>query len=319
MENTAILTEFARDVIEGLTSNQKYLSSKYFYDNRGSKIFEQIMRMPEYYLTDCELEIFQKQKSAICDDFNPDNRAFELIELGAGDGLKTSILLEELLHQMHNFRYIPIDISALAIEKLQSKLQNEMPDLNTDGRTGDYFKLFADLNGSKPKVILFLGSNIGNFTHEKSVTFLKQLHAVLNKDDKLLIGFDLKKNPETILKAYNDPHGLTAEFNLNLLRRINEELDADFNLADFIHKETYDAKTGTAKSFLVSNKDQSVTLHKTGESFRFTENEAILMEMSQKYDLIMIEELARQSGFAITANYFDSRKWFVNSLWKVIS
>lgn len=315
MENTAILTEFARDVIEGLSSNPKYLYSKYFYDNRGSKIFERIMRMPEYYLTDCELEIFQKQKSAICDEFNPDNGAFEMIELGAGDGLKTRILLEELLHQKHNFRYIPFDISALAIENLQSKLQNEMPDLNTDGRTGDYFQLIAGLNGSKPKVVLFLGSNIGNFTRKESVSFLKQLRAVLNKGDKLLIGFDLKKDPETILKAYNDPHGLTAEFNLNLLRRINRELGADFNLADFYHKETYDPNTGTAKSFLVSKKDQSVISHKLEESFRFAENESIFMEMSQKYNEEMILNLANESGFSIVRNYYDSHRWFINSLW----
>ncbi len=315
MEQQIILSAFAEDTLQGLSSNPKYLYSKYFYDDTGSKIFEQIMRMPEYYLTDCELEIFEKQKSAICNDLNPDKRAFELIELGVGDGLKTKILLAELLHHKFDFRYIPIDISARAIENLQNKLQNEMPDLKTDGRTGDYFRMISGLNGKMPKVILFLGSNIGNFTHEKSVKFLKQLRAVLHKGDKLLIGFDLKKDPETILKAYNDPHGLTAAFNLNLLARINRELDADFQLADFHHKETYDPNTGTAKSFLVSKKDQRVTFHKTGESFSFSQGESIFMEMSQKYDEEMISKLANDTAFSLIKNYYDSRGWFVNSLW----
>ena len=175
--------------------------------------------------------------------------------------------------------------------------------------------MISGLNGKMPKVILFLGSNIGNFTHEKSVKFLRQLHDVLNKGDKLLIGFDLKKDPETILKAYNDPHGLTAAFNLNLLARINRELEADFKLDDFYHKETYDPNTGTAKSFLVSKKDQTVTFHKTGESFSFSQGESIFMEMSQKYDEEMILQLANESGFSMVKNYYDSRRWFVNSLW----
>ncbi len=315
MEQQLILSAFAEDTLQGLSSNPKNLSSKYFYDHNGSEIFEKIMRMPEYYLTDCELEIFEKQKAAICADFNPDNRTFELIELGAGDGLKTKILLAELLHKKRDFRYIPIDISARAIENLQNKLQNEMPALKTDGRTGDYFRMISGLNGKMPKVILFLGSNIGNFTHEKSVNFLKQLNAVLNKGDKLLIGFDLKKDPEIILKAYDDPHGLTAEFNLNLLARINRELDADFKLDDFYHKETYDPNTGTAKSFLVCRKDQTVNLYKLDESFRFAESESIFMEMSQKYDEEMILQLANESGFSLVKNYYDSRRWFINSLW----
>lgn len=274
--------------------------------------------MPEYYLTDCELEIFEKQNSAICAGFNPDNRAFELIELGAGDGLKTKILLAHLLEHKNNFKYIPIDISAKAIHDLHDDLAKNLPGLKFDGLIGDYFQLIAGLNGFKQKVVLFLGSNIGNFDEEKTIRFLHQLNAVLNPGDLLLIGFDLKKEPEIILPAYNDPHGLTAAFNLNLLHRINNELDADFIADHFFHEETYVPETGTAKSFLVSKKSHRVHLGKLKKSFWFNANERIFMERSQKYDLPMIEALAGKSGFEITASYFDSRKWFVNSLWRVV-
>lgn len=317
METEAQLSTFETDTLNGLSANQKHLSSKYFYDSKGSKIFEDIMRMPEYYLTDCELEIFQNHKQQIARAFtNPENE-FELIELGAGDGLKTKILLTHLLENKYKFKYIPIDISTKSIHGLQQDMEKNLPKLKFDGLIGDYFQLIAGLNGSKRKIVLFLGSNIGNFGEEKSIHFLRQLNEVLNPGDKLLIGFDLKKAPQIILPAYNDPHGLTAAFNLNLLNRINRELDADFKTENFFHQETYDPETGTARSFLVSKKSQSVQIRKLERTFRFNENEKIFMERSQKYDLPMIEALAGQSGFEITANYFDKRKWFLNSLWRV--
>lgn len=318
MESQVQHSTFKSDTLNGLSANPKYLLSKYFYDSKGSELFEDIMRMPEYYLTDCELEIFQNHKQQIAGAFeNPENE-FELIELGAGDGLKTKVLLAHLLENKNKFKYIPIDISAKAIHNLQDDLETKLPLLNVDGLIGDYFQLIDGLNDSKQKVVLFLGSNIGNLDEKKSIHFLRQLNEVLNPKDQLLIGFDLKKDPEIILPAYNDPHGLTAAFNLNLLSRINNELDADFIPENFFHQETYDKDTGTAKSFLVSKKLQSVQIRKLEKTFRFNENEKIFMERSQKYDLPMIEALAGKTGFEITANYFDSRKWFVNSLWRVI-
>lgn len=316
MENTATLTEFAKEVIEGLTAEPKFFHSKYFYDDRGSKIFEQIMRMPEYYLTDCELEIFEGQKARLCDDFIPKTGAFELVELGAGDGLKTKQLLEELMERDIDFTYIPVDISQQAVQQLQNKLWQELPGVKIRGLIGDYFHLIEGLNGSIPKVILFLGSNIGNFSHEKSLSFLKQLHKVLNKGDKLLIGFDLKKDPEIILKAYNDPHGLTASFNLNLLQRVNNELEADFNLKKYRHIETYDPTTGAAKSFLISECKQQVYVAGLDKTFFFEKDEHVYMEMSQKYDPEMIHALAENAGFEIVGNFTDKRQFFINSIWK---
>jgi len=317
MRQLTLLSTFAKDILEGLSSNPKFLLSKYFYDHRGSKIFEDIMRMPEYYLTDCEIEIFEHYKVEIITAIGKSEKLLELIELGAGDGLKTKILLAHLLSQNIDFKYIPIDISAKAVEELQHDLKCNLPGLNVDGRIGDYFQLIAGLNGSADKVVLFLGSNIGNFSQVQSLQFLGQLRAALNPGDQLLIGFDLKKDPEIILKAYNDPHGHTAAFNLNLLQRINDELGADFQLDNFCHQEIYNPETGTAKSYLISQNTHHVHIPQLDRTFLFRQDEKIFMEMSQKYDQQMINRLAETSGFEVVKNFKDHRSWFVNSLWKV--
>ncbi|MCF8373150.1 MAG: L-histidine N(alpha)-methyltransferase [Bacteroidales bacterium] len=319
MEQIAVLTDFAKDTLEGLTSQHKYLSSKYFYDDRGSKIFQDIMRMPEYYLTDCELEIFQTQKQEILADFLGSGSHFDLLELGAGDGLKTKVLLAHFLNQKVNFRYTPIDISEVAVINLVSDLEHELAGLEVNGLVGDYFDLIGDdkLNGHTKKIILFLGSNIGNFNRKKSLAFLRRLGEAMNPNDQLFIGFDLKKESDVILNAYNDPYGHTAAFNLNLLQRINNELDADFDLSKFIHQEVYDPQTGTAKSYLISQKNQQVRIHELDQTIYFDAGEKVYTEMSQKYDSDMIQDLATGSGFEVVRNYCDQRQYFVNSLWKL--
>ncbi len=318
MEKIALQQGFAKDVLDGLTAEKKYLSSKYFYNDRGSKIFRDIMRMPEYYLTDCELEIFKTHKDAMLKAFTENATRFELLELGAGDGLKTKILLKHFLSKAIDFKYAPIDISEEAVKTLINDLEKELPAVKTEGLVGDYFNLISNIgmNGYTKKVILFLGSNIGNFDEPTALHFLKQLRSAMNPQDQLLIGFDLKKDPQLILNAYNDPHGHTAAFNLNLLQRINDELHADFNLTNFAHREEYNPETGTARSFLVSLKKQQVTINETETTIRFEKDEKIFMEMSQKYDMQMINNLATRSGFEVENNFFDSREYFVNSLWE---
>lgn len=319
MEEIAIHTDFAVDILTGLSAKQKFLSSKYFYDDNGSKIFQDIMQMPEYYLTDCELEIFETNKQAILDDFARQQAHFELVELGAGDGLKTKILLSYFLSKKVDFKYSPIDISEVAVKNLVADLENEIPDLKVAGLIGDYFDLIKEIkvNGYPKKIILFLGSNIGNYNEQMSLEFFRHLKKVLNSQDQLFIGFDLKKDTNIILKAYNDPHGYTAAFNLNLLQRINNELNANFNLSNFRHEEEYDPQSGTAKSFLISLIKQEVEILDLNEIISFKEGESIFMEMSQKYDMEMISDLANESGFEIVRNYFDKRQYFVNSLWKL--
>lgn len=312
-------TTFATDCLKGLTSNPKYLNSKYFYDEIGSRIFQQIMEMPEYYLTNCELEIFDTQKKDILDAFTEEHNRFELIELGAGDGLKTKILLSHFKQNEIKFRYVPVDISKDAVHELINNLQIDLPGLEVKGEIGDYFHCIKNiqLNGYGKKVILFLGSNIGNMDETQSLGFLNQLKKFMNPMDLLFIGFDLKKDPNLILDAYDDPHGHTAAFNLNLLRRMNKELGANFRLSVFKHHETYDPQTGTAKSYLISLNKQEVYFSNSNEQISFEKWESISTEISQKYDSKMIESLAEKSGFTIVKNFHDHQNYFTNSLWKL--
>jgi len=318
MQEVKALTTFASDTLKGLTASPKYLLAKYFYDEKGSQIFQHIMRMPEYYLTDCELEIIESHKDDIFKTLNIKNKPFDLIELGAGDGLKTMVLLSHFHEQNVNFRFVPVDISPKAIRDLVKVVRKELPEIDVSAQTGDYFEIIEHLNSEDDvkRILLFLGSNIGNYSEEESTGFLKKLNAVMKAGDQLIIGFDLKKDPEIIHNAYNDPHGYTAAFNLNLLQRINDELGADFDLSSFFHQEIYDQHSGTAKSYLVSQKKQKVDITKLGQTILFEEDESVFMEMSQKYDENMINKLAERSGFRIVRNYFDQRKFFMNSLWE---
>ena len=312
------VSAFARDVLVGLKSNPKYLLSKYFYDKRGSEIFQDIMRMPEYYLTDCELEIFNNQKHSIFNSFIKDDPKFDLIELGAGDGLKTKVLLNHFYQQKADFTYIPIDISEDYVNNLTDELKEMYPEMRVDGMIGDYFYLLDHINENHKdkKILLFLGSTIGNFEKQDAKDFLVQVRSVMRRKDMLFIGFDLKKDPRVIIRAYNDPHGHTAAFNLNLLKRINRELDANFNLNAFDHHEIYDPESGAAKSFLISKTDQEVYLRSLEAKIPFAKSESIYMEISKKFDLRMIRNLAEVTGFEIVSNFLDSRQYFVNSLWR---
>ncbi len=314
-----MITGFAKDVLEGLISYPKYLSSKYFYDDEGSRIFQQIMQMPEYYLTDCELEIFRNSKQEIFESFVAPDEPFDLIELGAGDGIKTIVLLEYFLSRGASFDYLPIDISGDAVGKLTRLMNERLPLLKIHGKEGDYFEMMDDINHHDHfrKILMFLGSNIGNFNDQESLGFLRKLHTVMQKDDLLFIGFDLKKDADLILKAYNDPYGYTAAFNLNLLQRMNRELGADFQPEYFKHEETYDHHTGTAKSYLISLKKQEVYFPEFETRVFFEKDEIVFMEMSQKYDMEMIRSMAGNSGFEVIRNFYDSRQYYVNSLWKL--
>lgn len=319
MEQIVKINEFAKDTLEGLTSEKKFLSSKYFYDEKGSKIFQDIMRMPEYYLTDCELEIFKTNKQEIFNEFIGNDKGVDLLELGAGDGLKTKILLSHFVNKKVKITYSPIDISEDAVLNLVSDLKNEIPNLKVNALVGDYFKMIDNFktNEDSKKVILFLGSNIGNFNKQTALNFLKNLRYVMNTYDQVFIGFDLKKESSVIVNAYNDPQGHTAAFNLNLLQRINEELNANFVIENFQHHETYDQETGTAKSFLISKCNQTVSIAEIGKTIEFGKHETIFTEMSQKFDLEMIEKLAESTGFEIVMNFTDERQYFVNSLWRL--
>ena len=311
---------FAEDVLTGLTSTPKSLSSKYFYDDEGSRLFMEIMTLPEYYLTKSEFEIFSDQTAAIFDAFTSDTSEFDLIELGAGDGTKTAVLIDYFLKQNIDFTYSPIDISKEACDALSAKFAAEFPKLKIDTRHGDYFRILETLKGesSRRKILLFLGSNIGNFNRDQAVDFFRRLRLVMHGNDLLFIGFDMLKDPHVILDAYDDKQGVTAAFNLNLLNRINRELGANFDVAKFSHYAIYSPLEGAARSFLISREEQTVFIEALGRSFDFGRWEAVFMEISQKYSAAMIEEIAGESGFVIDQSFYDSRNYYCDSLWRPV-
>jgi len=310
--------QFSEDVKTGLSGSPKSLSSKYLYDAEGDRLFQQIMALDEYYLTDCEFEIFSDYKDQLLSQFSGTCEQFHLMEFGAGDAYKTRILIEYFIDEQAVFEYNPIDISENAILSLVQNLNGEFPELQIRPINLEYFDAVKEVSRKDTckKVILFLGSNIGNFQMEEANHFFTNLGSILQAGDQLLTGFDLRKDPGTILAAYNDPKGITAEFNLNLLRRINRELNADFKPEFFYHYPMYDPETGSARSYLVSTEKQEVNIGTIPLHVSFEKGEPIYMEISQKYGMEDIRKFAEKSGFIIAENYFDRRKYFVNSLWE---
>jgi dimethylhistidine N-methyltransferase len=306
---------FHQDVIRGLSATNKYLDSKYFYDTKGDYLFQQIMQSPEYYPTNCEMEILREQSAKISQTIQEHTRNFDVVELGAGDATKSIHLLQQLKQTNPDFTYYPVDISGNVISQLEKTLPSKIPSLKLHGLNGEYFEMLhqANILSAKNKVVFCMGGNIGNFTPPEAKKFCRQLRRYLQPGDLLFIGFDLKKHPQIILNAYNDAAGITRDFNLNLLHRINEELGADFDVTKFDHYPTYDPGTGACKSYLISLENQQV--HIGTQSFDFAMHEPVYMEISQKYSLAETETLAMHSGFKPVANFFDEKNWFVDCLW----
>jgi dimethylhistidine N-methyltransferase len=307
---------FEQDVLNGLGSNPKFLPSKYFYDAEGDKLFQQIMASPEYYLTRCELEIFSQQTGRLAQIVLGKHSAFDVVELGPGDATKSIFLLQYLKKQGLNFTYYPVDISKSTIHALEETMRKNIPGMEVVGLNGEYLDMMKSANqlSQKSKLVLFLGSNIGNFSPEEAVWFLKSLHKQLRPGDLLLTGVDLKKNPKQILAAYNDKEGITRAFNLNLLKRINRQLQADFDMAAFDHYPTYNPVTGACRSYLVSLKKQEVPIG--SHVISFLAFEPVYVELSQKYAVAEIDALAGQSGFTPIAHFYDSQAWFLDALWE---
>ncbi|MEM7658108.1 MAG: L-histidine N(alpha)-methyltransferase [Bacteroidota bacterium] len=307
---------FLHDVQSGLGQFPKRLPSKYFYDDIGSQIFQEIMEMPEYYLTNAEHEILRDQAAELIDAVGFAGQ-FSLVELGAGDGAKTKSLLQHLVDRGRKVVYRPVDISAKAVELLEADFRQDLPELEIQSLVGDYFEVLEAVDlGPDPALFLFLGSNIGNYETPAAIELLQHFGEFMRPGDKMLVGFDLKKQPETILKAYGDPHGITARFNLNLLTRMNRELGTNFDPGQFLFYPSYNPHTGEVRSCLVSLVEQSVYLPATDQTFSFNAFETIATELSKKYSLREIEALAEQSGFRFHTHVLDSRRYFSDSLWE---
>lgn len=314
-----ILNQFSIDVIAGLKTEKKSLPSKYFYDEEGDRIFQQIMEMPEYYLTRAEFEILSEQTHEICIKMHAFSEPFNLVEFGAGDGLKTKLLLKHLIAGNASFTYFPVDISENILDELKEDLEIEFPNLKVQPLHTDYFgalKKLSEFNDLR-NITLFLGSNIGNFHLHEAASFLDELSKNCKSSDMMLLGVDLKKDPKIITAAYDDPKGITASFNLNLLKRMNRELGSDFNVEDFEHLTFYEDESGEILSFLVSKKDQSVRFGKLDLNVNFKKGERIHTEISRKYDFAELESIAMKDGFEVIQHFVDSKKYFCDTLWRV--
>ncbi|WP_200977154.1 L-histidine N(alpha)-methyltransferase [Echinicola sp. 20G] len=310
-------TEFARDVLVGLSGNNKFLSSKYFYDHKGDELFQKIMQLPEYYLTRKEFGILKEYHRYILERIS-DSTHFNMVEMGAGDGLKTKILLEYLYNQRANFTYYPIDISGNVLKQLETSLNVSYPGIKVSPIVSNYKNALQDplWNRKTKTLLLFLGANIGNFVWNDAVKVLRRIARSLQEGDMALIGFDLKKDPELILQAYDDSQGVTKDFNLNILIRINKELGGNFDLTKFKHWPVYNPVTGECRSYLVSLVEQEVSVEALEQRFRFKKAEAIHTEVSKKYDKDELLLLAEDSGFEVLENFEDGDGYFTDSLWR---
>ena len=306
------LPQLINDVDEGLSAPQKYLKSKYFYDTRGDILFRRITHLPEYYLTVCETEILHNDGKIILSAFDPKEQ-LNIVELGACDGTKAKLLLEVASALELKVNYYPIDVSTDAL-RLTKKNVHTLATVFPIA--GDYMELLGNalLKKLPNKLILFLGSSIGNFVPSESAAFMNYLHTHMATGEHGLIGFDLVKDPDIILTAYNDSTGMTSDFNLNLLTMLNRELQADFDLDNFFHVPVYDELNQAAKSYLVAAKKHKVFFKKLNKAFSFDKGETIFTEISRNFTTKEIEKITKEAGFEIVSTHIDHREYFLDVL-----
>ncbi len=307
------LAGLADDVRKGLTAHPKRFLPKYFYDELGSQLFEAICLLPEYYLTRAENEILQNYSDEIAAAVEGKKT---LVEMGSGSASKTRLVIEALLREQNELLFMPVDISATALESSSRILLQSYPRLRIEAYAADYFAGLAEL-GKKQRdrtLALFLGSNISNFDPEEAIRFLKAMRSVLEKGDALLLGADLKKERHILEAAYNDALGVTSAFNLNVLARINRELGGNFELRAFRHHAFYNEALGRIEIYIESLLNQRVRIAKLDLDVEFSVGELIHTENSHKYDQAGIEQLAATCGFERTRTWLDSQERFSSNL-----
>ena len=314
VELAAPPSDFAHNVHVGFARSPKSLPSVYFYDAAGSELFSRIMDLPEYYVTRVEREVLAQHAPAIVAAVR--GTACDVIDLGAGDGLKTRILLEQLAGG--DVRYHPVDVSGRALEQACSACARSWPMIPVLGVRADYVAGISHLVRSAPRrtrLVLLLGSNIGNFTFEEAQAFFVRLRSVLRPGDYLLCGFDLLKDPDVMQRAYDDAAGVTARFNLNLLHRIASELGSDIDPTTFRHYARFAPVERAMESYLISMRQQRVRVGKL--DYAFAAYEPIRTEISCKYHETDVRRFARRAGFDEVAHFHDQRRWFLDALWQV--
>jgi len=301
--------QFKMDVFYGLRSTQKRLSPKYFYDARGSQLFEQICELPEYYPTRTEKTIIETNLDELV---GYSGHEMVLVEFGSGSSVKTQLLIEAFLRKYGKLHYVPIDISESILQQASENLSSQFTNLKITGLASDYTTGLATLKQERihSKLILFLGSSIGNFTKNEARDFLLKIRETMYPDDRFLVGMDLLKPKEILLSAYDDGAGVTAEFNLNLLHRINNELGADFDLTKFQHKVVFNEKESRIEMHLESTEEQSIYIEGVDCAVEFAAGETIHTENSYKFSTSQIQQLASLSGFELAKTWTDENDWF---------
>ncbi len=331
LQTVDLRAAFAADVARGLQAQPKRLFPKYFYDELGSLLFAAICLLPEYYVTRAEDEILARHASEIV--AMAGHAQLSLLELGSGSATKTRRLIEALLARQTQLLYRPIDISAAALETSARVLLQSYPPLRVEAYASDYDTALAHLRAETEQattnqteaqsdseaerthtLALFLGSNVGNFDRTEAEQFLSSLRGVLRTGDALLLGADLKKDPARLVAAYDDALGVTAAFNLNLLARLNRELNADFDPRAFRHVAFYDETHGRIELYLESRRAQVVRLPALDLKIDFAAGERLHTENSHKYDLVELDRLAARTGFARTHTWMDEAQQFSSNL-----
>ena len=309
--------EFAEDVRGGLSEQPKHLFAKYLYDDLGSQLFEAICHLDEYYLTRAESEILTRYADEIVESVSGEKT---LIELGSGGASKTRTIIESLLNQQPELLFIPVDISALALENSSRSLLRSYSQLRIEAYAADYFDgLAAIRNENHGRILgLFLGSNIGNFELNQAADFLREIRSVMRDGDALLLGADLKKDAHILEAAYNDALGVTRAFILNQLGRINRELGGNFDLRQFALRSNYNPEAGRVEVYLESTRAQTARIENLNLTLTISAGERIHVENSYKYDLDELSKLAAASGFQRARTWFDERRLFSSSLFLAV-
>ncbi len=303
-ENT---TELIEGIFRGLSKSQKQISSRFFYDENGSDLFEEITALPEYYPTRTEKRILQDNAKTIIGEFEH----IDIIELGSGDCSKISILFDNIpKHKICNTTYIPVDVSEAAVIKSTDLLACRYPGIKIHGLLADFMKHLDSLPGNSPRLICFFGSTLGNLTRVQAYSFLLNLKSIMKPGDRFLLGLDMVKDSETLYKAYNDKQGITAQFNLNMLNVINNVAETNFESSDFEHLAFYNEEKARVEMYLKALKDVVVSSNHFPDDIKISKGETIHTENSHKFTYNHIQKLAGHSGLSISKGYSDDRKFF---------
>lgn len=308
LDSYPALKNDGEDVIQGLTENPKTLPAKYFYDSRGSQLFEQICELPEYYPTRTEASILRQYAGEIARITG----ACELIELGSGSSTKTRLLLDAYQSRNYCCKYVPVDVSASILKESAIKLQVEYPALHVQGLIGTYEQALAQLMPASfpARMIFFLGSSLGNFTPQECDVLLSQITDVLAPGDYFLLGIDLQKPQHILEAAYNDSQGVTAAFNLNMLDHLNWRFQGDFDPNLFAHQAIYNLQENQIEMYLHCRASHVVNLESLGLNVTWKTGETLLTEISRKFDLETVEKELDSQGLKTLKSFTDPQKWF---------